>query len=157
MALQCFVEPWTLLQFRNLFYTDGRTPWTSDSPSQGCYLHTRQHEHRKNALTDIHDLIGIQIHDSSFRATEDSSCLRLRGHCDRRCYCRNLQIFIALGPHDCKSGPERAASNDVMFVSGVTLVDCAVLSPLTWQMQVNYGPINRAFHMKCGLLDKMGF
>jgi hypothetical protein len=26
------VGPWPLLQFRNLFYTDGRTPWTSDQP-----------------------------------------------------------------------------------------------------------------------------
>jgi hypothetical protein len=30
MALQPFVGPWSLLQFRNLFYTDGRTPWTND-------------------------------------------------------------------------------------------------------------------------------
>jgi hypothetical protein len=27
MALQPFVGPWPFLQFRNLFYTDGRTPW----------------------------------------------------------------------------------------------------------------------------------
>jgi hypothetical protein len=26
------VGPWPLLRFRNLFYTDGRTPWTSDQP-----------------------------------------------------------------------------------------------------------------------------
>jgi hypothetical protein len=32
MALQPFVGPWPLLQFRNLFYTDGRTRWTSDQP-----------------------------------------------------------------------------------------------------------------------------
>jgi hypothetical protein len=32
MALQPFVGPWRLLQFRNLFYTDDRTPWTSDQP-----------------------------------------------------------------------------------------------------------------------------
>jgi hypothetical protein len=32
MALQPFVGPWPLLQFRNLFYTDGRTPWTSNQP-----------------------------------------------------------------------------------------------------------------------------
>jgi hypothetical protein len=32
MALQPFVGPWLLLQFRNIFYTDGRTPWTSDQP-----------------------------------------------------------------------------------------------------------------------------
>jgi hypothetical protein len=32
MALQPLVEPWPLLQFRNHFYTDGRTPSTSDQP-----------------------------------------------------------------------------------------------------------------------------
>jgi hypothetical protein len=31
-ALQPFVGPWPFLQFRNPFYTDGRTPWTSDQP-----------------------------------------------------------------------------------------------------------------------------
>jgi hypothetical protein len=32
MDLQPFVGPWPLLQFHNLFYTDGRTSWTSDQP-----------------------------------------------------------------------------------------------------------------------------
>jgi hypothetical protein len=32
MSLQPFVGPWLLLQFHNMFYTDGRTPWTSDQP-----------------------------------------------------------------------------------------------------------------------------
>jgi hypothetical protein len=32
MALQPFVGPWPLLQFRILFNTDGRTPWTGDKP-----------------------------------------------------------------------------------------------------------------------------
>jgi hypothetical protein len=32
MALQPFVGPWSLLKFRYLFYTDGRTPWTRGQP-----------------------------------------------------------------------------------------------------------------------------
>jgi hypothetical protein len=32
MALQLFVGPWPSHQFHNLFYTVGRTPWTSDQP-----------------------------------------------------------------------------------------------------------------------------
>jgi hypothetical protein len=32
MALQPVDGPWPLLQFRNLFYTVGRTPWTGDQP-----------------------------------------------------------------------------------------------------------------------------
>jgi hypothetical protein len=31
-AVHPFVGPWPLLQFRNHFYTDARTPWTSDEP-----------------------------------------------------------------------------------------------------------------------------
>jgi hypothetical protein len=60
MALQPFVGPWPLLQFRNHFYTDGRTPWTSDQP-----VARPLHTHR------------------SVRASEDSSCLRRRDHCNR--------------------------------------------------------------------------
>jgi hypothetical protein len=56
-----------------------------NSPSQGRYLHTGEHKHRINAHADthIHALSGIRMHDHSFRAYEDSSCLRLRGHSDR--------------------------------------------------------------------------
>jgi hypothetical protein len=32
VALQPFVRPWPHLQFRNLFCTVGRTPWTGDQP-----------------------------------------------------------------------------------------------------------------------------
>jgi hypothetical protein len=68
-----------------ILYTVDRTPWTGISPSQGFYLHTEQHNHRTNAHnTDIHALSGIRTHDSSVRASEDSSCLRWHGHCDRQ-------------------------------------------------------------------------
>jgi hypothetical protein len=48
MALQPFVGPCPLLQFRNPFYTDGRILGRGISPSQGRYLHTEQHKHRIN-------------------------------------------------------------------------------------------------------------
>jgi hypothetical protein len=32
MSVEPFVGPWPLLQFRNIFYTDGRSLWTSDQP-----------------------------------------------------------------------------------------------------------------------------
>jgi hypothetical protein len=53
------------------------------SPSQGRYLHTGQHKHGINAQADIYALSGIRTHDPNVRAGEDSSCLRLRGHCDQ--------------------------------------------------------------------------
>jgi hypothetical protein len=77
MALTGLTGPWPLLQFR-------RTPWTSDSPSQGRYLYKGQHKHRINTYTNIHALSGIRIHDPSVRAGEDGSCLTPRSHCDEQ-------------------------------------------------------------------------
>jgi hypothetical protein len=54
------------------------------SPSHVRCLHTEQHKHRINAHTDMHALSGISTHDPSVRASEDSSCLRSRGHRDRQ-------------------------------------------------------------------------
>jgi hypothetical protein len=79
-----------LLDIRRFFsflmlYTVGRTPWTGDQPiARPRYLHT-EHKQRINAHnTDIHALSGIRTHDPNFRASEDSSCLRLRDHYDRQ-------------------------------------------------------------------------
>jgi hypothetical protein len=79
VALQPFVGPWPLLQFRNLFLH-------RRYPTQGRYLHTGQHRHRINAYTDILALSGIRTNDPRVRASEDSSCRRPRGHCDRHMY-----------------------------------------------------------------------
>jgi hypothetical protein len=62
------------------------------SPSLGRYLHTRQHKRRITA-DYIHALSGIRTHDSSVREREDSSCLRSRGHRDRR------EIYVDLYHH----------------------------------------------------------
>jgi hypothetical protein len=83
MALTALTGPWPLLLFRNHFYTNGRTPWMRISPSEGRYLYTGQHKYRINAYADIHALRRIQTPDPSVGASEDSSCLRSRGHCDR--------------------------------------------------------------------------
>jgi hypothetical protein len=72
---------WTLAEFFSfLIFTQsvgllGR----GISPSQGRYLHIGQH--RINA--DIHAWSGIRTHNPSVWASEDSSCFRQRGHCDR--------------------------------------------------------------------------
>jgi hypothetical protein len=52
------------------------------SPSQGRYLHTGQHKHRIHTIHNAWN--GIRTHDPSAWAGEDSSCLRPRGHYDRR-------------------------------------------------------------------------
>jgi hypothetical protein len=78
---------WTLAAFSvSLSYTQsvgllGR----GISPSQGLWLHKEEHKHRMKAgSTDISDLSEIRTHDHSVRASENSSCLRPRGHCDQR-------------------------------------------------------------------------
>jgi hypothetical protein len=82
ISVQPFVWPWHLLQFRNIFlYTVGLPGW-GIIPSQGPYLHTGQHKHRIDAHTDIHALSWIWTHDLSVRESEDSSCLKPRGHYD---------------------------------------------------------------------------
>jgi hypothetical protein len=82
--------PCTLFQFFNS-HTVGMTHWTGISPSQGRYLHTGHQNHRINAYR-YPCLSGIRTHDPSVWMGEDSSCLRLRGHCDRRIsyYCSSV-------------------------------------------------------------------
>jgi hypothetical protein len=69
MALQPFVGPRPLLQFRNLFTQTVGLLGRVISPSQGRHLHT-----------GIHALSGIRTHDPSVRESEDSWYLRPRGH-----------------------------------------------------------------------------
>jgi hypothetical protein len=72
----------------------GRAPWTGISPPQGIYLHTEQHKHRINSHnTDIHALSGIRTHDPTVRASEDSSYLSPRGHCDRHTEKYHIKSF----------------------------------------------------------------
>jgi hypothetical protein len=57
MALQPFVGPWPLVQLRNLFYTDGRTPWTSDQPFARP-LPTHKTTQTQNKRTHRHPCLG---------------------------------------------------------------------------------------------------
>jgi hypothetical protein len=65
-----------------ILYTIGRTPWTGDQPVAKL-LPTHRTIETQYMHTDIQALSGIRTHDPSVRASEDSSCLRRRGHCDR--------------------------------------------------------------------------
>jgi hypothetical protein len=85
MAFPTHSGLWPLIQFRSHFSQMLGLLGRVSSPSQGRYLNTGQHKHRINSHnTDIHALSGIPTHDPSVRASEVSSCLRPRGHCDRR-------------------------------------------------------------------------
>jgi hypothetical protein len=79
--------PWALasaFQFHD-YFTDGRTPWTSDQlVARPLPKHrTIQTQNKQIHKPNIHALSGIRTHDSSVRASEDSSCLRTRGYYDR--------------------------------------------------------------------------
>jgi hypothetical protein len=101
MALQSFDGPWPLLQFRNHFYRDGKTPWTRDQ------LVARPLPTHENTYTDIHVFSRIRTHDPSVRASEDGSCLIPLVQCDRR-----LSVY----------NPEtnRKPLNKVFHVSSIT-------------------------------------
>jgi hypothetical protein len=85
MALPTHSGPWPLFQFRNNVFTDDRTPWTSDQPvtSPLPKHRTTQTQNKRIHITNIHALTRIQTHDPNVRASEHSSCFRLRGYCDR--------------------------------------------------------------------------
>jgi hypothetical protein len=76
--------------FSFLIYTHavGRTPWTWDQPVARP-LPTHRTTQTQNKHTDIHVLSGIRTHDPIVRASENCSCLRPRGHCNRV----SLRIF----------------------------------------------------------------
>jgi hypothetical protein len=98
-SIHSFILPWPLLQFRYLFYTDDGFLGRVSIPSKGRYIHTGEYKHRINAQTDIHALSEIRTHDPSLPATEHSSYLRRRGHCDRRLKALTYTIFKIYLPH----------------------------------------------------------
>jgi hypothetical protein len=78
MALPAHSEAWSLIHFRNHFSQRVVLTGRVISSSQGHYLNT-EHKH----ISNIHALSGIRTHDPSVWESEDSSCLRPRGYCDR--------------------------------------------------------------------------
>jgi hypothetical protein len=71
--------------FSFLIYTQSvRVLWLGISPPQDRYLHTQDSTKTEETHRHIHASSGTRTQDLSFRASEDSSCLRPRGHCDRR-------------------------------------------------------------------------
>jgi hypothetical protein len=85
MALPAHSGPRPLIPFRDHFFTDGRTPRTSDQPvARPLPKHrTTQTQNKRIHTPNIHALSGIRTHDPRVHASKDSSCLRPRGCCDR--------------------------------------------------------------------------
>jgi hypothetical protein len=74
---------WSLLQFRNLLYTEDKDSLDECSACRKAAIYTQGNTNRINTDTNIHALSGIRTHDPSVRANEYSSYLRPRGDCDR--------------------------------------------------------------------------
>jgi hypothetical protein len=70
-----FSVPWSYTQSVGLL--------RRGSARRKAATYTQNNTNTEYKHTGIHALIEIRIHDPSFRANEDGSCLRLRGHCDR--------------------------------------------------------------------------
>jgi hypothetical protein len=59
-------------------------------------IHRTTQEHRVNTHRDTYALSGIRAHDPSVPASEDSSYLRPRDHCDRRIYIYTTDVFTTI-------------------------------------------------------------
>jgi hypothetical protein len=89
--------PGLLFSFVIIFSTDGRTPWKSDQfvarplPKR----RTTQTQYKRIHTPNTHALSPIRTHDPSVRASEDISCHRPRGYCDRPVM--NYKVYKASG------------------------------------------------------------
>jgi hypothetical protein len=95
MALSAHSGPWAPIQLRNPF-SDGRIPWTSDQPIERPLPKPRTTRTQNKGIhtPNIHASSGIRTHEPNVRAREDSSCLRLRGYCDRHKDTFSLQFTL---------------------------------------------------------------
>jgi hypothetical protein len=67
-----------------ILYAIGKTPCTGDKPvTRSLPTHRTTQTQNKRTQTSI-PLSGIRTHDPNVRASEDSSCLKPRGHGDRQ-------------------------------------------------------------------------
>jgi hypothetical protein len=85
--LSVIVQPlcWTLAAFQFLSLLHSQKV-SLDGGSACCKAATYTHRTAQTEYmhTDIHVSSGIRIHDHSVWMSEDSSCLRLCGHCDQQ-------------------------------------------------------------------------
>jgi hypothetical protein len=72
LALPAQSGPWLLIQFSDQL---GSRPLPRRKRTQT--------QNKRIYTPNVHALSGIRTHDPSIRASEDSSCLRPRGHYDR--------------------------------------------------------------------------
>jgi hypothetical protein len=107
------------------FFTDGRAPWASDQPVARPLpkRRTTQTQNKRIHTPNIHALSGIRTHDPSFRASEDSSCLRPRDHCDRhRFLYASIIITLQSSSH----------SVHIYIRTNIHEISYAIITPWLW-------------------------
>jgi hypothetical protein len=78
MALPGRSRPRPLIQVHNFSQTSDQLV------ARPLHKHrTKQTQNKRIYTPNIHALSGIRTHDPSVRASEDGSCLKPRGYCDR--------------------------------------------------------------------------
>jgi hypothetical protein len=110
------------------------------SPSQGLYLNTEEDKQRTNAHNkDIHVLSGIQTHDPSVRASEDSSFFRRHSHCDRRLkYVPAVLILRSLN-FDHRVMKSFVWSSELSAIISMNIISWLVFVMETWRVFCNVG------------------
>jgi hypothetical protein len=73
-----FVGPWPLFQFLNPI----QDSLDGGSAHRKAAIYTENNKNTELTHTHINSLSVIRTHDPRVRSSEDSSCLRPRGHCD---------------------------------------------------------------------------
>jgi hypothetical protein len=137
MALQPFVGPWPLLQFRNRLYTNGRTPWTGDQPvvrlltahriaqTQNKHTHTSMPRVRFEPTIPVFeraktvqalDRAATVIGQISVRETALSGPLSWsQSHCRTYCHLRICKYFRILQLHFMSDTEKREQSSRIAW------------------------------------------
>jgi hypothetical protein len=86
MAPQAFVGPWALLlQFRNLFYAVGSTPWTGDQPVARPQATQRTTQTQNKYTQTSMPWVGLESTIPAFERAKTVHALnRARRHCESR-------------------------------------------------------------------------
>jgi hypothetical protein len=110
MALQPFVGPWPLLQYCNLFYTVGRTPWMEAQPvARPLPTHRTTQTENKRAQTSM-PRVGFEPTTPAFKRAKtvhalDRAATVIGEYCIHVCYvwqeneiilyeCKKMNFYI---------------------------------------------------------------
>jgi hypothetical protein len=109
------------------------TLWTSDQPVvRPIPKHrTTQTQHKRIRTPNTHAFSGIPSHDPSVQASEDSSCLRPRGYCDRQMMNLVIVNITVLSQHPTEGFRERRKETRIGALSRNCYFGFEILAAVT--------------------------